>query len=159
VGELILVADADALIGLYFAGRDHVPSARTGWKRTDDHPILRKAATQLREYFDGKRTKFALPLRFTGTEFQKKVWNEIAKIPHGVTTDYSELARRAGSPDAIRATGTSTGRNPISIIIPCHRVVGKNGDLCGFAGGLETKRFLLALENVAVPPSHLRRAG
>ena len=146
IGDLMLVADGSALTGLYFAGCEHVPVASKSWLRNDRHPVLQMTAQQLEEYFAGKRTKFSVPLRLTGTEFQKKIWREIARIPHGQTITYSELADRAGASQAVRAAGTTTGRNPISIIVPCHRVVGKNGAMCGFAGGLERKRFLLALE-------------
>src|ERR1051325_2484980 len=110
-------------------------------------PVLREAAKQLREYFAGKRKSFSLPLRLAGTDFQRRVWGEIARIPYGETVSYSALAQRAGAPLAVRAAGTSTGRNPAAIVVPCHRVMGKNGDLCGFGGGLERKRYLLKLEN------------
>jgi methylated-DNA-[protein]-cysteine S-methyltransferase len=151
VGSLILVADDSALTGLYFADRDHVPAASRDWIRDARHPVLRQAAGQIHEYFAGKRMSFSLPLRLAGTGFQEKVWRQIALIPHGKTITYSDLARRVGAPAAIRAAGTSTGRNPLSIIIPCHRVVGKNGSLRGFAGGLERKQRLLKLENPEFP--------
>jgi methylated-DNA-[protein]-cysteine S-methyltransferase len=147
LGELMLVANQSALVGVYFIGCDHVPMESKTWLGNAKHPILLRAIQELTEYFAGKRKAFSLPLQFVGTEFQKKIWNQIARIPHGKTMSYAELARLAGSPKAIRAAGTSTGRNPISIIVPCHRVVGKGGDLCGFAGGLHKKRFLLALES------------
>ena len=146
VGELTLVADATALTGLYFAGYEHAPTVSREWTMQPQHPVLRQAAKQLEEYFSGERTTFSLPLRLAGTDFQEKVWGSIARIPYGETISYAELAKRAGAPQAIRAAGTTTGRNPVSIIIPCHRVMGKSGGLCGFAGGLERKRFLLALE-------------
>jgi methylated-DNA-[protein]-cysteine S-methyltransferase len=146
IGKLILVADSKALLGVYFDGMKHIPRSISEMKEDLKHPIMAKAAAQLGEYFDGSRKSFSLPLRFEGTEFQKKVWLEIARIPNGETIHYGELARRSGLPEAIRAAGTATGRNPIAIVVPCHRVVGKNGDLCGFAGGLAKKRFLLALE-------------
>jgi methylated-DNA-[protein]-cysteine S-methyltransferase len=146
LGDLLLVADGSALVGLYFAGSDHVPVSSQHWTQSEDHPILRQAKQQLREYFDATRKTFSLPFRLTGTEFQEKIWREIALIPYGQTVSYSELANRVGSPKAVRAAGTSTGRNPVSIIIPCHRVVGKNGNLTGFAGGMERKERLLGLE-------------
>jgi methylated-DNA-[protein]-cysteine S-methyltransferase len=145
--DLMLVADDSALIGLYFVGCSHIPSASKHWTRQAQHPVLRRAEKQLAEYFGAKRKSFALPLRLNGTDFQQRVWREIEQIPYGETINYSDLAKRAGAPLAIRATGTTTGRNPVSIIIPCHRVVGKNGSMCGFAGGLERKRYLLELEN------------
>lgn len=146
IGDLMLVADSAALTGVYFAGCDHIPAASSRWTGDGHHPVLEQTAEQLREYFSGKRKDFSLPLRLAGTEFQERVWREIARIPYGQTITYSDLAKRAGAPRAIRAAGTTTGRNPVSIIIPCHRVVGKNGAMCGFAGGLKRKQYLLALE-------------
>ncbi len=150
IDDLLLVADDSALLGVYFSDCDHVPLEKENWSRNDRHPILSKTAAELAEYFTGKRKDFSIPLRFDGTDFQRKIWKQIAAIPYRETINYSELAKRAGKPDAIRAAGTTTGRNPISIIVPCHRVMGKNGGLCGFAGGLERKRFLLGLEHSQV---------
>jgi len=146
IGHLMLVANDSGLMGVYFVGRDHTPTVRKQWIMSPRHPILLQAAKQLHEYIAGKRTSFSLPLRPTGTAFQRKVWEQIALIPYGKTLTYAELAERAGAPRAIRAAGASTGRNPLSIIVPCHRVVGKNGALRGFAGGLERKSRLLILE-------------
>jgi methylated-DNA-[protein]-cysteine S-methyltransferase len=151
-GELLLVANATHLIGIYFDDCDHVPSARNGWSLDPKHSILRDTSLQLQEYFDRKRTTFSVPVHFAGTDFQNRVWKEIALIPYGKTITYSELAEKAGAPNAIRAAGSSTGRNALSIVIPCHRVVGKNGGFGGYAGGLERKRFLLNLEEI---PSRL----
>ncbi|MDB6064017.1 MAG: cysteine methyltransferase [Pedosphaera sp.] len=150
LGDLLLVANESKLIGLYFDACDHVPAARKTWNANPQHPILREAEKQLREFFDGKRSGFSLPLHFAGTDFQERVWREIARVPYGKTISYSELADKAGAPLAIRAAGTNTGLNPISIIIPCHRVVGKNGGMGGYAGGLERKRHLLELENSTI---------
>jgi methylated-DNA-[protein]-cysteine S-methyltransferase len=111
------------------------------------------AAKQLEGYFARKRQRFSVPLRLVGTDFQQAVWRQIARIPYGETITYGDLAERAGAPRAIRAAGANTGRNPISIIIPCHRVVAKNGGMCGFAGGLETKRGLLDLEAISLRAS------
>jgi methylated-DNA-[protein]-cysteine S-methyltransferase len=147
IGDLLLVADHSALTGVYFVGCDHIPAASKQWKLNAKHPVLQQTAKQLQEYFAGKREDFFLPLRLSGTEFQEKIWRQIALIPFGETVSYTDLAKGAGAPSAIRAAGTTTGRNPISIIIPCHRVVGKNGAMCGFAGGLEKKERLLKLEN------------
>jgi methylated-DNA-[protein]-cysteine S-methyltransferase len=147
VGDLTLVAADGALTGVYFAGRERIPGAGKRLTRDARHPVLREAAKQLREYFAGKRKSFSLPLNLAGTDFQRSVWREIACIPYGETVSYSALAERAGAPMAVRAAGTSTGRNPAAIVVPCHRVMGKNGDLCGFGGGLDRKRFLLQLEN------------
>ena len=151
MGDLMLVATASDLIGLYFVGYDHVPAARSKWVLDPQHSILRQAEKQLREYFNGKRFSFSLPLHFTGTDFQEQVWRAIARIPYGRTISYSELAHQAGAPQAVRSAGTNTGRNPIGIIIPCHRVVGKDGGIGGFAGGLKWKRYLLELEKKSVP--------
>lgn len=147
IADLMLVADDSALIGLYFVGCDHLPDANSLWKLNTRHPVLQQAAKQLAEYFSRKRESFSLPLRPAGTDFQQRVWREIALIPYGETINYTDLANRAGASHAIRAAGAATGRNPVSIIIPCHRVVGKNGSLCGFAGGLKRKRYLLGLES------------
>ena len=155
VGDLMLVGDASDLIGLYFFACDHIPAASNQWSLKPKHPVLQQAAAQLDEYFAGKRTRFSIPLRLTGTDFQEKVWQEIALIPYGQTISYSELAERAGAPQAVRAAGTTTGRNPVSIIVPCHRVMGKNGSMTGFAGGLEKKRYLLELENSIPKPEKL----
>ena len=111
-----------------------------------DHPVLAAAAEQLGEYFAGHRTEFDLPLDLRGTDFQQQVWRSLADIPYGQTTTYAEQADRIGRPRAIRAVGSANGRNPVSIVLPCHRVVGADGSLTGFAGGLEAKRFLLDLE-------------
>ncbi len=118
VGELLLVADETTLTGVYFVGRDHIPASRKHWKTDKKHPVLKRAAVQLKEYFAGKRTEFDLPLRLTGTGFQERVWTEIARVPFGATLTYAELAKCAGSPRAIRAAGASTGANPMSIIVP-----------------------------------------
>ena len=155
IGGLMLVADDSALTGLYFAGYDHIPVASNRWTLNAQHPVLQEAAKELREYLAGKRKHFSLPLRLAGTDFQQRVWREISLIPYGETISYSDLASRAGGPQAIRAVGTNTGRNPVSIIIPCHRMVGKNGTMRGFAGGLERKRRLLELENFIRPLSFL----
>src|SRR5690349_6385560 len=109
-------------------------------------PVLRECARQLDEYLDGRRESFDLPLAARGTPFQRRVWNEIARIGHGETITYAELARRAGAPGCARAAGAATGRNPHSIVVPCHRVVGSAGALTGYAGGLDRKARLLALE-------------
>ena len=109
-------------------------------------PVLTETARQLDEYFARKRTRFDLPLAPEGTAFQRQVWQALLEIPFGQTMSYGELARRIGQPAAVRAVGAANGHNPIAIVIPCHRVIGSTGRLVGFGGGLETKRFLLALE-------------
>lgn len=152
LGELILVADSSALTGLYFVECSHIPAASSRWTLKPHHPVFQVTETQLQEYFEGKRISFSVPLHPAGTDFQEKIWHEIALVPYGQTITYSELAQRAGSPAAIRAAGAATGRNPISIIVPCHRIMGKNGSMTGFAGGLERKRHLLQIENSIPQP-------
>lgn len=146
LGNLLLTADATHLTGIYFSDRDHAPAPDSRWLLDPKYSILEQAQKQLQEYINGTRKNFSLPLRLSGTDFQERVWREIALIPFGQIITYSELANRVGAPDAVRAAGTATGRNPISIIVPCHRVVGKDGSLTGYAGGLERKRHLLRLE-------------
>jgi len=145
-GRILLVADDQALTGLYFAGQKYHPRIDRKWKRADKHEPLRQAKRELSEYFDGKRTRFTVALAPQGTPFQRAVWKSIASVEFGQTITYGELARRAGRPGSARAAGAATGRNPISIIVPCHRIVGSNGSLTGYAGGLAKKRALLALE-------------
>jgi methylated-DNA-[protein]-cysteine S-methyltransferase len=146
VGTLTLVADADALVAILWQddrpGRVVLPPAR----RDDDHAVLAAARAQLADYFAGRRTAFALPLRPRGTDFQQAVWRALRDIPHGETRSYGDIARAVGRPAAFRAVGAANGRNPLSIVVPCHRVIGGNGALTGFAGGLAAKRHLLALE-------------
>jgi methylated-DNA-[protein]-cysteine S-methyltransferase len=146
LGDLILTANETKLTGIYFAGRKHVPAALNHWKCDPSHPVLRKAAGELDEFLSGKRQDFTVPLCADGTEFQQKIWQQLARIPFGQTITYGELARRAGRPQAIRAAGAACGRNPLAIMVPCHRVVAKTGALQGFAGGLDAKKLLLALE-------------
>ena len=140
LGPLRLVADGDDLIGVYLP-RQPAPAAREA--RT---PVLRRAAAQLAEYFAGARRDFDVPLAPRGTGFQQRVWRELAKIPYGQTRSYGELARSLGRPTASRAVGAANGRNPISILVPCHRVVAGTGALTGYAGGLAAKRWLLEHE-------------
>jgi methylated-DNA-[protein]-cysteine S-methyltransferase len=144
LGELLLLADASALTGLYFPPQ--ISKRDDSWTLDAEHPVLALAAVQLQEYFAGKRSNFTVSLRPFGTIFQQNIWREIARIPYGETLTYTALAERASAPRATRAAGAATGQNPIAIIIPCHRVIGKDGALCGFAGGLDRKRHLLALE-------------
>ena len=141
IGPLQLRGDEHALSALDLPGR-HAPT--DGLTRDDARfePVVR----QLHEYFAGERTRFELPLRMAGGEFQRRVWAELERIPYGETASYGEIARRLGAPTASRAVGAANGRNPIAIIVPCHRVIGADGSLTGFGGGLECKRALLDLE-------------
>jgi len=145
-GRILLVADDQALTGVYFAGQKYHPRIDKKWKRADKHKPLRQAKRELSEYFDGKRTQFSVKVAPQGTPFQRAVWKSIASVEFGQTIAYGELAERAGYPGSARAAGAATGRNPISIIVPCHRIVGSNGSLTGYAGGLAKKRALLTLE-------------
>jgi methylated-DNA-[protein]-cysteine S-methyltransferase len=146
VGTLKLVA-SDAGLAAILWQNDDPGRVRLGAPiERNDHPVLLEAERQLREYFDGRRKAFELPLDFNGTEFQRKVWAALLTIPYGETRSYAQIARQIGRPEAVRAVGAANGRNPISIVAPCHRVIGSTGKLTGFAGGLETKAFLLAHE-------------
>jgi methylated-DNA-[protein]-cysteine S-methyltransferase len=143
-GRMLLVSSERGLAGAYFVGQKHYPKLSEGWKR--DRKGLRQAKRELTEYFAGKRRRFSVPLDAQGTAFQRAVWREIAKVPFGKTMSYGELARRAGFPGSARAAGAATGRNPLGVIVPCHRIVGSNGSLTGYAGGLAKKKAFLALE-------------
>lgn len=144
IGTLRLVADAHGLREVRFAEPRHPHTTPPEWVRSIE--ALRFARVQLQEYFAGQRLHFALPLHPLGTPFQQLVWSELVRIPYGLTASYGELARRIGKPQAMRAVGAANGRNPLPIVVPCHRVIGANGSLTGFGGGLPTKQFLLALE-------------
>ncbi|MDE3152326.1 MAG: methylated-DNA--[protein]-cysteine S-methyltransferase [Gemmatimonadota bacterium] len=152
VGELTLAAHERGLVAVYFAEHKHAPepTARRPWLPDDGansaSPTLRAAREQLTAYFAGERTAFDLPLAPEGTPFQQTVWAELRRIPFGELTSYGALARRLGNPNATRAVGAANGRNPLSIVVPCHRVVGADGSLTGFGGGIERKRWLIAHE-------------
>jgi methylated-DNA-[protein]-cysteine S-methyltransferase len=146
VGTLTLVATGKGLVAVLWPRDDPGRVKLPVLTRDENHPILRKAEKELTEYFAGKRRRFTVALDFAGTAFQKRVWQALLEIPFGETRSYRDIAVKLGKPAATRAVGAANGRNPISIIAPCHRVVGANGALTGFAGGLETKAKLLALE-------------
>jgi methylated-DNA-[protein]-cysteine S-methyltransferase len=146
IGELLLTCRGGKLTGVYMERHTHGPASRAGWVRAESDELLQSASTQLRQYFSGERTEFDVPLAANGTAFQERVWAELRAIPYGRTISYGELARRIGNPAAARAVGLANGRNPISIIVPCHRVIGANGSLTGYGGGLERKNTLLAHE-------------
>lgn len=147
VGDLALVGDGEALSGLYMTDHRHRPPLAPGARRDDR--AFAQARRQLDEYFAGERTRFILPLRMEGTDFQRAVWRALLDIPYGETMSYGELARSIGRPGASRAVGLANGRNPVSIVVPCHRVIGSSGALTGYGGGMERKRFLLDLEGPA----------
>jgi methylated-DNA-[protein]-cysteine S-methyltransferase len=145
VGPLLLAADAQGLRAIEFPDNRHPVRRGTDW-REGDSPLLRRARAQLEEYFAGRRRSFDLPLSPQGTPFQHSVWMSLARIPYGQTISYARLAALVQRPRASRAVGAANGRNPLPIVLPCHRVIGANGALTGFGGGLPTKQFLLKLE-------------
>ena len=146
VGELTLIAENQALVAILW------DTDKSAWvnvgniEKDGHHPFLIKVETQLNEYFNQKRKNFNVPIELIGTPFQKTVWNLLTAIPFGTTCSYQDIAKQIGNPKAVRAVGGAIGRNPISIIVPCHRVIGSNGKLTGFAGGLDRKKILLNLE-------------
>jgi methylated-DNA-[protein]-cysteine S-methyltransferase len=150
LGIIILAATDKGLAGLWFDGQRHFPVGLSGaepWPARDDHPVLRQTVRQLREYFAGTRTTFDAPLDLSvGTPFQQSVWQALLAIAPGDTASYSQISSRIGKPAAVRAVGAAVGRNPVSIIVPCHRVMGADGSLTGYAGGLPRKTALLTLE-------------
>ena len=143
VGQLVLESDGDVLIGIWLPS----PATTTRGDGHDAPPVLKDTATQLEEYFAGARTEFTVPMELDGTAFQKDVWTELTRIPYGKTISYGELARRVGRPKGPRAVGQANGKNPIPIIVPCHRVLASTG-IGGYGGGLPMKRTLLAVEGV-----------
>lgn len=145
VGPLLLAASDAALVAIEFRDNRH-PVRRNAQWRKGNNAVLREAEAQLQAYFAGARQAFDLPLAPCGTRFQCEVWEALATIPFGETWSYRDLAKRIGNPAATRAVGAANGRNPIPIVLPCHRVIGADGSLTGFGGGLETKAFLLRLE-------------
>jgi methylated-DNA-[protein]-cysteine S-methyltransferase len=159
IGELTLVARDDVLSGIYFPGHWHMPAPEVFGARSERG--FEQAQQQLGEYFAGERTEFELATSIVGDEFQRRVWESIDRIPFGQTTTYGEMAQEMGDPALAREVGAAVGRNPLSIVVPCHRVVGKDGKLTGYAGGLERKRFLLELEGAAerVEAEQLQLAG
>lgn len=146
VGELKLVASERGLAAILWPNDSPKRVRLAPLTENNRNPVLSETERQLGEYFKGQRKTFDLPLNFAGTAFQKSVWNALLKIPYGQTRCYGELAKQLGNAKAMRAVGAANGRNPISIVAPCHRVIGASGKLTGFAGGLETKAFLLQLE-------------
>jgi methylated-DNA-[protein]-cysteine S-methyltransferase len=148
LGPILLISDDSTLTGLYFRGQKHEPVSCPDWKPNPHSSLFQEAASQLAEYFSRRRRSFRVPVAPKGTPFQEKVWQAIAAIPYGETASYRDLAEKIGKPEAVRAVGTAVGRNPISVIIPCHRVIGRDDSLTGYAGGLDRKKALLDLEGV-----------
>lgn len=139
IGPLTFVSEDDYLIGLYFGKKD----IKGDFEKSE---VIEKSIKEIEEYLNKKRKTFDIPLKFSGTEFQKKVWNVLLEIPYGKTKSYKDVAEKVGSPKGYRAVGMANNKNPISIIAPCHRVIGSNGKLVGYGGGLDIKRYLLELE-------------
>lgn len=156
VGKLKLVASEKGLVAILWEN-DGPRRVVLGDLRDDDRqPILVETERQLKEYFEGRRQGFSIPLDIRGTPFQKNVWEALLAIPFGETRSYGQLAKQLGRPSAMRAVGAASGRNPISIVVPCHRVIGSSGELTGFAGGLETKAQLLKIESESSPGPHCK---
>jgi methylated-DNA-[protein]-cysteine S-methyltransferase len=147
LGTIVMAATNTALVGLWFDGQRHQPDP-CAWPLVQQHPVLDAAMEQLQQYFAGERQQFDLPLDLsTGTAFQQQVWAQLQAIANGDTVSYGQLSQQIGNPKAVRAVGAAVGRNPISIVVPCHRVLGADGALTGYAGGLDRKTALLQLES------------
>jgi methylated-DNA-[protein]-cysteine S-methyltransferase len=151
IGPLTLIAQDGRLAGVHMEITRYRPDAGVlgAVVASESDPVLAAAASQLDAYFRGELTSFDLPLSLAGTQFQRSVWAALQSIPYGETISYGELARRIGQPSASRAVGLANGRNPVAIVVPCHRVIGADGSLTGYGGGMDRKRFLLALEQRA----------
>jgi O-6-methylguanine DNA methyltransferase len=150
IGTLLLLSDGQALRGLYMQDAPNPMTVAPGWEPSE--APFTAVTEQLSEYFAGRRTTFQVALAMVGTPFQRRVWSALQDIPYGETASYGEIARHIDQPKAVRAVGLANGRNPISVIVPCHRVIGANGTLTGYGGGLERKRLLLELESEAKTP-------
>ncbi|GMQ49323.1 methylated-DNA--[protein]-cysteine S-methyltransferase [Vibrio sp. 10N] len=146
LGPITVQVNDEGVLGIWF--EQHTTRPDELGTHNPTHPLLVQTACELKQYFAGERQTFTLPLAPVGTEFQRKVWQALCAIPYGEAISYQELANRIGNPKAVRAVGTANGKNPLSIVVPCHRVVGKNGKLSGYAGGVERKLRLLNLESV-----------
>lgn len=147
-GELLLMSDGNALTDLHMTAGKYVPKSSADWVRDERLPLFTQTKRELDAYFQGKLRAFTMPLAPRGTDFQKRAWIALTKIPYGETRTYGQQAQICGQPSAVRAIGAANGKNPIGIIVPCHRVIGANGTLTGYAGGLHNKEFLLKLEGI-----------
>ncbi len=147
-GELLLLSNGEALTALHMTAGKYVPAMHDDWVRDERLPIFAQTKRELDAYFQGTLRAFTLPLAPLGTDFQKRAWIALTKIPYGETRTYGQQAQIVGQPSAVRAIGAANGKNPIGIIVPCHRVIGANGSLTGYAGGLHNKQFLLKLEGI-----------
>ncbi len=148
LGRVRLSACDGRLAAAHFVGQKHDQPPQRDWQRADDDPVLTQARAELEQYFAGRRTSFDVALNPTGTAFQQSVWRALLRVPFGRTSTYGAIATAIERPSAVRAVGAAIGANPISIIVPCHRIIGRDGSLTGYAGGLERKSKLLALEGV-----------
>jgi len=148
IGLLTIAVDSMGLRYVLFENSKHEPPDRTSWKL--DRSVTREPREQLLQYFSSERKAFDLKLSLAGTDFQQRTWQMLGNIPYGCTWSYAELARQVGAPKAVRAVGAANGRNPLPIVLPCHRVIGSNGSLTGFGGGLSAKKWLLEHEGIAV---------
>ena len=147
IGQIVMIEEEGSLTNLFIPGENRTSAKRQKENAVEEEtPVLRKAKEELREYFSGKRTSFTVPLAPKGTTFQQLVWNALLEINYGETRTYRKISEKTGNPKACRAVGAANSRNPIWIMIPCHRVIGKDGGLTGYAGGLDKKSFLLDLE-------------
>ena len=156
LGELLLVSNGKAITDLHITAGKYVPPVGADWVHDEWQAILQQARRELDDYFAGRRRRFSVPLDPQGTDFQKRAWAALLEIPFGETRTYGQQARAMGRPKAVRAVGAANARNPIGIIVPCHRVIGANGALTGYAGGLRSKEYLLKLEGIqsgSAPPS------
>jgi methylated-DNA-[protein]-cysteine S-methyltransferase len=152
LGGMLVAARAGGVAGVWFVGQKYYPAIGSDWIEEPENEQLCRAKTQIAEYFAGTRTAFDLPLDLEGTPFQRRVWGALCAIPHGETTTYGRLSEQLGGKGGARAVGAAVGRNPVSILVPCHRVIGRNGSLTGYAGGLDRKRALLRLESPEARP-------
>jgi methylated-DNA-[protein]-cysteine S-methyltransferase len=151
-GKILLLSDSHILTGLYFVGQKNEPTLDSQWRQDPSLDIFSRVQTQVSEYFAKKRQSFDIAYQFKiGTPFQHNVWNAITQVPYGTTLSYKELATQLGTPKSIRAVATAVGRNPLLLIVPCHRIIGSNGSLVGYAGGLQQKQNLLNLEQDPKP--------
>ena len=158
LGRMLLTSNGRALTGLYFVGQKHAAVPASDWAQQPGAALFAQAQAELAQYFAGQRERFDLPLAPAGTPFQARVWQALRAIPCGTTMTYSALAKSLGIPRSVRAVAAAVGRNPISVVVPCHRVIGSDGSLTGYAGGLERKRALLELE-AGGQPTRMRTAS
>jgi len=159
IGRFLLTSDGENLTGLHFNKPSFETVIQLQWQEKNNLLAFQETKAQLSKYFKGTLTSFDLPMLTKGTEFQRKVWDELKKIPYGLTISYKGLASRIGNPDASRAVGLANNRNPIPIIIPCHRVIGTNGKLVGYGGGIDRKKWLLGLEETTMNGGSLKNGS